>query len=213
MPYSNYLYVCAAVHWTPSTVAQQPMLCACISAYISMIPSSGRPVLWLLQVKILSSLITAVLPGLVLTIFLALLPAILALLNKKVQKMVSETDVEFGVVRKFFVFQVGSCSLATPSGPCCRKPSLCWILCHEAIQCHGLLLIFWMCWSPGCAQVFSCTVLPLHIHLGRGGHMAVCMPLLLKFMLITSHSMWCHMCSVHFAHADLIGNTAHGSIR
>ena len=46
------------------------------------------------------------LPGIVLTIFLALLPTILSLLNKKVQKMTSETDVEFGVVRKYFAFQV-----------------------------------------------------------------------------------------------------------
>lgn len=60
----------------------------------------------MLQVKILSSIITSVLPGIVLTIFLALLPTILSLLNKKVQKMVSETDVEFGVVRKYFIFQV-----------------------------------------------------------------------------------------------------------
>ena len=59
-----------------------------------------------MQVKILSSLITAVLPGIVLTIFLALLPTILSVLNKKVQKMISETDVEFGVVRKYFAFQV-----------------------------------------------------------------------------------------------------------
>lgn len=62
-----------------------------------------------MQVKILSSLITAVLPGIVLTIFLALLPTILSLLNKKVQKMISETDVEFGVVRKYFAFQVQGC--------------------------------------------------------------------------------------------------------
>lgn len=59
-----------------------------------------------MQVTILSSIITSVLPGIVLTIFLALLPTVLSLLNKKVQKMVSETDVEFGVVRKYFVFQV-----------------------------------------------------------------------------------------------------------
>ena len=64
--------------------------------------------LCVLQVKILSSIITAILPGIVLTIFLALMPTILALLNKKVQKMVSETDVEFGVVRKYFAFQVSS---------------------------------------------------------------------------------------------------------
>ncbi|DBA75042.1 hypothetical protein WJX77_009599 [Trebouxia sp. C0004] len=60
----------------------------------------------IMDVKILSSIITSVLPGIVLTIFLALLPTILSLLNKKVQKMVSETDVEFGVVRKYFIFQV-----------------------------------------------------------------------------------------------------------
>ena len=67
----------------------------------------------LVQVSILSSLITAVLPGIVLTIFLALLPAILSLLNKKVQKMVSETDVEFGVVRKYYAFQVLGPALAS----------------------------------------------------------------------------------------------------
>lgn len=88
------------------------------------LPISCRPAFSLLQVKILSSLITAVLPGIVLTIFLALLPAILALLNKKVQKMVSETDVEFGVVRKFFVFQVGSCCLATLLGPTAKALTL-----------------------------------------------------------------------------------------
>ncbi len=74
------------------------------------------------QVKILSSIITSVLPGIVLTIFLALLPTILSLLNKKVQKMVSETDVEFGVVRKYFVFQV-CWTTAVPSAkplPACR---------------------------------------------------------------------------------------------
>ena len=68
--------------------------------------SACSSVLSALQVSILSSLITAVLPGIVLTIFLALLPTILKVLNKKVQKMMSETEVEFGVVRKYFVFQV-----------------------------------------------------------------------------------------------------------
>lgn len=59
-----------------------------------------------LQVSILSSLVTAILPGIVLTIFLALLPTLLSLMNKKIQKMISESDVEFGVVRKYFIFQV-----------------------------------------------------------------------------------------------------------
>ena len=76
------------------------------------------------QVKILSSIITAILPGIVLTIFLALLPTILSLLNKKVQKMVSQSDVEFGVVRKYFAFQVGIiehplCSLLVHILCCC----------------------------------------------------------------------------------------------
>lgn len=128
MPHSNLLYVYAAVHCTPKQLAplHNNSLCAWFSAYMSMItPSSCRTVSWLLQIKILSSLITAVLPGIVLTIFLALLPTILALLNKKVQKMVSETDVEFGVVRKFFVFQVGSC---------------CWAI-HEALLQEALALL------------------------------------------------------------------------
>lgn len=94
--------------------------------------------------KILSSLITAVLPGIVLTIFLALLPALLSLLNKKVQKMVSETDVEFGVVRKYFAFQVDCCNhpgckvLALPhqcSGDCRRAYAVMRIACQ--IPCWG----------------------------------------------------------------------------
>lgn len=77
----------------------------------------------MMQVKILSSIITSVLPGIVLTIFLALLPTILSLLNKKVQKMVSETDVEFGVVRKYFIFQVcGNTTMpCANTTPCCLQ--------------------------------------------------------------------------------------------
>lgn len=70
----------------------------------------------------MSSLITAILPGIVLTIFLALLPTILRLMNKKIQKMISESDVEFGVVRKYFAFQVRQlcwCLFSVcPSTPC-----------------------------------------------------------------------------------------------
>ena len=63
-------------------------------------------VCWL-QIKILNSIITSILPGLALTIFLAVLPMILTLLNRHVQKMISETQIDFGVVRKYFAFQVG----------------------------------------------------------------------------------------------------------
>ena len=69
---------------------QYPDLCVC----------------WL-QIQILNSIITSILPGLALTVFLALLPMILTLLNRHVQKMISETQIDFGVVRKYFAFQVG----------------------------------------------------------------------------------------------------------
>lgn len=96
------------VPWQASVAAQQHVVLVLLTVQ-QVCPIPCRLALifsCLLQVKILSSLITAVLPGIVLTIFLALLPALLSLLNKKVQKMVSETDVEFGVVRKYFAFQV-----------------------------------------------------------------------------------------------------------
>lgn len=46
--------------------------------------------------------------ALVLKIFLALLPTLLAFMNKK-QGMIAASKVDFGVVRKYFIFQV--CSL------------------------------------------------------------------------------------------------------
>lgn len=61
-----------------------------------------------LQIKILNSIITSILPGLALTIFLAVLPMLLTLLNRHIQKMISETQIDFGVVRKYFAFQVST---------------------------------------------------------------------------------------------------------
>jgi hypothetical protein len=58
------------------------------------------------QVKFLNSIITAIVPGLVLTIFLALLPSLLSQINRQIQKMVSEGDVDLGMGRKYFAFQV-----------------------------------------------------------------------------------------------------------
>ena len=43
--------------------------------------------------------------GLVLKIFLAILPTLLAFMNKK-QGMVSKSEVDFGVTTKYFIFQV-----------------------------------------------------------------------------------------------------------
>lgn len=44
------------------------------------------------------------LPGLVLTIFLALLPILLTFMNKRAG-MQSKAEIDFGVFQKFFIFQ------------------------------------------------------------------------------------------------------------
>ena len=127
----------------------------------------SHPLVCLLQVKILSSLITAVLPGIVLTIFLALLPALLALLNKKVQKMVSETDVEFGVVRKYFAFQVGCIYMPLVVG----RPQLLNIAVEDCSACFAASVIIrsgvWTAFCCSCAFFFiTRTILLLRMHLG-----------------------------------------------
>jgi len=59
----------------------------------------------LLKITFFRSLVIAVLPGLVLKTFLMFLPKVITYMNK-VEGMVSLSAIDFGVARKFFVFQV-----------------------------------------------------------------------------------------------------------
>ncbi|KAK9864573.1 hypothetical protein WJX84_004373 [Apatococcus fuscideae] len=67
--------------------------------------SKYPPFKQLVNIAFTRSLIESILPSLVLKIFLALLPNLLAFMNKK-QGMISASKVDFGVVRKYFIFQV-----------------------------------------------------------------------------------------------------------
>ncbi|KAL4447960.1 hypothetical protein ABPG75_005179 [Micractinium tetrahymenae] len=60
---------------------------------------------WLQGVPVLNALVTAILPGLVLKIFLKLLPGLLGLMNR-FAGAVSESAVDLGVVTQLFAFQV-----------------------------------------------------------------------------------------------------------
>ncbi|KAI7841239.1 hypothetical protein COHA_005076 [Chlorella ohadii] len=60
---------------------------------------------WLASVPVLNALVTAILPGLALKIFVKLLPCLLALLNRH-SGMVSAADIDLSVVTKYFIFQV-----------------------------------------------------------------------------------------------------------
>ncbi|KAK9804434.1 hypothetical protein WJX72_012500 [[Myrmecia] bisecta] len=59
----------------------------------------------ILNIDFVRSILTAILPGLVLKIFLLLLPMLLVFMNRR-QGMNSLSKIDFGVVHKFFIFQV-----------------------------------------------------------------------------------------------------------
>ncbi|KAK9809699.1 hypothetical protein WJX73_006828 [Symbiochloris irregularis] len=59
----------------------------------------------LLQITFIKSLLQSIFPSLVLKIFLAVLPLILAYMNKR-QGMISKSQIDFGVTLKLFIFQV-----------------------------------------------------------------------------------------------------------
>ena len=73
----------------------------------------------ILDISIVKTLITTLVPTLALRIFLLLVPSIMALLCRS-QGMASRSQIEFGVIRKYFVFSVSSCSGTTV------LPSQCW---------------------------------------------------------------------------------------
>lgn len=59
----------------------------------------------LLDIAFTNAIIVSILPGLVLTIFLALVPMILTFMNKRAG-MQSLAEIDFGVFQKFFLFQI-----------------------------------------------------------------------------------------------------------
>ena len=61
----------------------------------------------LVNIQFTRSIIESLLPSIVLKIFLAILPMLLAFMNKQ-QGMTSMSAVDFGVVRKYFIFQVST---------------------------------------------------------------------------------------------------------
>lgn len=58
-----------------------------------------------LELPLLSSVLAGFLPQLVLRLFFSLMPYILGLLER-LEGLPAESEVEFGVVRKYFAFQV-----------------------------------------------------------------------------------------------------------
>ena len=61
----------------------------------------------LLELPLLSSVLAGFLPQLVLRLFFSLMPYILAALER-LEGLPAESEVEFGVVRKYYAFQVRS---------------------------------------------------------------------------------------------------------
>ena len=60
---------------------------------------------WLARIPAIDSFIAGLLPSLVLRIFLALLPELLAYMGR-MQGLISLSQVQFSVVRRYFAFQV-----------------------------------------------------------------------------------------------------------
>ena len=79
----------------------------------------------LVELPLLSSVLAGFLPQLVLRLFFSLMPYILAFLER-LEGLPAESEVEFGVVRKYYAFQVRParppCPAAQPVRACraCR---------------------------------------------------------------------------------------------
>jgi len=82
-------------------------LCALLQAVVNIdnlkkfVPGIGL----LMQIPFVAQIIQGILPGLVLVIFLILVPPILSAMAR-FQGMVSESEVDFSIVSRFFVFQM-----------------------------------------------------------------------------------------------------------
>ena len=74
-------------------------------AAIQALVSTTASVSFIENIAFLNALVTAILPGLVLTIFIALLPPIIKAMNR-FTGMVSLTEIDLGLMTRFFIFQV-----------------------------------------------------------------------------------------------------------
>ena len=73
----------------------------------------------LLELPLLSSVLAGFLPQLVLRLFFSLMPYILAALER-LEGLPAESEVEFGVVRKYYAFQVRPARPPYPAARPCR---------------------------------------------------------------------------------------------
>ena len=73
-------------------------------AAVQALLSTNSLIGWIEDIPIVSSVITAILPGLVLAIFIALLPPIITAMNK-FAGMISTSQVDLGLMTRFFIFQ------------------------------------------------------------------------------------------------------------
>ena len=88
----------------------------------------------LLDVRAVKTLVTVLVPTLVLRIFLLLVPSIMALLCAR-QGMASRSQVEFGVMRKYFVFSVRPATRCPAPGA--RRNAVPRCALHAAPAVHG----------------------------------------------------------------------------
>lgn len=74
-------------------------------AAIQALLATNVSVSFIQDIPIVSSIITAILPGLVLTIFLAVLPSIITMMNRWAG-MISLSSIDYELMSRFFIFQV-----------------------------------------------------------------------------------------------------------
>ena len=91
---------------------REPQLCGRVCHEVSQVEKLRGMVgiRWLARIPAIDAFIAGLLPSLVLRIFLALLPELLAYIGR-MQGLISLSQVQFSVVRRYFAFQVISHSL------------------------------------------------------------------------------------------------------
>lgn len=89
------------------------IVCAAIQSLVNIKQLERTPVIKeIVKIPFVRSLLVGILPGLVLKIFLAILPMLLAIMNR-FAGMVSISQIDFGVVERYFIFQFLTVFLVT----------------------------------------------------------------------------------------------------